>query len=189
MLAVAVLYNFVRIADLLGQFIGQVRRDTALYREPLPPPLRPGREGPRKYGNTQVNARDEVAWRREQGLSAQRASHYDAIHMPNNTGIAIIIGGLTFVLGFALTWRIWWLSLVSLLAIIVMMIYRSAKGDPGHVIPAEEMERMDREAERAMSRADLPRHSGGVLGGAIAYDSGAAGEGSANLRGAPNHRP
>jgi cytochrome o ubiquinol oxidase subunit 1 len=137
----------------------------------------------------QVNARDEVAWRREHGLSAQRASHYDAIHMPNNTGIAIIIGGLTFVLGFALTWRIWWLSLISLLAIIVMMIYRSAKGDPGHVIPAEEVERMDREAERTMPRADLPRHSGGVLGGAIAYDSGAAGEGSANLRGAPDYRP
>ena len=39
--------------------VGQVRRDTAFYREPLPPPSRPGREGPRKYGNKYTP--DEIA--------------------------------------------------------------------------------------------------------------------------------
>ncbi len=137
----------------------------------------------------QVNARDEAAWRREHGLTNVQPERYAAVHMPNNTGMAIIIGGLLFVLGFALTWRIWWLSGISLIAIIVLMIYRSAKGDPGYIIPAADIERMDRAAHQKMPTAELPLPAEGVLGGATAYSRPINLEalGSADLRGSSRH--
>jgi len=70
--------------------------------------------------------------------------------MPNNTAIALYIGAALFFLGFGLTWRIWWLSGVALVATVALMIWRSAKGDPGYVISAEEVERLDRAAQQKM---------------------------------------
>jgi len=93
-----------------------------------------------------VNARDEAAWRRANGIAGVQPAKYVDIHMPNNTAVALYIGALTFVLGFALTWRIWWLCLASLVAIIVLMIVRSYRGDPGYIVTAAELERMEREA-------------------------------------------
>ncbi|MGC9238820.1 MAG: cbb3-type cytochrome c oxidase subunit I [Acidithiobacillus sp.] len=98
----------------------------------------------------EINARDEVAWRREHGFLDIRPDHYKAIHMPNNTPVALYIGATLFLLGFALTWRIWWLSGIALLATVALMIWRSAKGDPGYVISAEEIARLDREARQKM---------------------------------------
>jgi len=93
--------------------------------------------------------------------------------MPNNTGVAIYIGALTFVLGFALTWRVWWLCLLSLVAIIVLMIVRSWRGDPGYIITAAELEKMEREAMQRQQQVEghLPHHGGqAVPGGAMAYE-------------------
>ncbi|MHB8317547.1 MAG: cbb3-type cytochrome c oxidase subunit I, partial [Acidithiobacillus ferrivorans] len=95
-----------------------------------------------------ISARDEVAWRRDNGIDHVQPDHYEDVHMPNNTGVAIILGGLTFVLGFALVWRIWWLCALSLLAIVALVIYRSFKGDPGYIITAAELEKMEKEALR-----------------------------------------
>ena len=92
--------------------------------------------------------------------------------MPNNTGVAIILGGLTFVLGFALVWRIWWLCALSLLAIIALVIYRSFKGDPGYIITAAELEKMEKGAMHREAQVGKQRHQAGsgVLGEAIAYE-------------------
>ncbi|MEY2342721.1 cbb3-type cytochrome c oxidase subunit I [Acidithiobacillus sp. IBUN Pt1247-S3] len=121
-----------------------------------------------------INARDELAWRRHNGISEAQPTKYVDIHMPNNTGVAVYIGALTFVLGFALTWRVWWLSLLSLLAIIVLMIVRSWRGDPGYIVTAAELEKMEREAMQRQQQVEgyLP-HPGGhaVPGGAMAYES------------------
>ena len=119
-----------------------------------------------------INARDEVAWRRDNGIDHVQPDHYEDIHMPNNTGVAIALGGLTFVLGFALVWRIWWLCAFSLLAIVALVIYRSFKGDPGYIITAAELEQMEKAAMRREARIGKQRHQvgGGVLGEAIAYE-------------------
>ncbi len=119
-----------------------------------------------------VNARDELAWRREHGMDALEPERYVDIHMPSNTGMALYIGALTFVLGFGLTWRIWWLSLLSLAAIILLMIIRSFRGDDGYIITGAELERMEKEALRNRAQADGKYVSGGrgqVAGTAIAY--------------------
>jgi cytochrome o ubiquinol oxidase subunit 1 len=123
-----------------------------------------------------INARDEAAWRREHGFSESRPDHFAAIHMPNNTGVAVYIGALTFVIGFGLTWRIWWLTVAALILTVLIMIYRSGKGDPGYVISAEEMEKLDRESRQNMSdgQQHLPK-GGGYTGGTVtAYSAEAS---------------
>ncbi|MBE7567912.1 MULTISPECIES: cbb3-type cytochrome c oxidase subunit I [Acidithiobacillus] len=122
-----------------------------------------------------INARDEAAWRREHGLSESRPDHFAAIHMPNNTGVAVYIGALTFVIGFGLTWRIWWLTVAALVLTVLIMIYRSGKGDPGYVISAEEMEKLDRQSRQNMSdgQQHLPK-GGGYTGGTVTAYSAAA---------------
>ncbi|MGC9217503.1 MAG: cytochrome o ubiquinol oxidase subunit I, partial [Acidithiobacillus sp.] len=98
----------------------------------------------------EINARDEVAWRREHGFAEARPDHFKAVHMPNNTAIALYIGAALFFLGFGLTWRIWWLSALSLVVTVALMIWRSAKGDPGYMISDKEMARLDRESRQKM---------------------------------------
>ena len=122
-----------------------------------------------------INARDEAAWRREHGFSESRPDHFKAIHMPNNTPVAIIIGALTFVIGFGLTWRIWWLTVAALILTVLVMIYRSSKGDPGYIISAEEMEKLDRESRQRMAGGleHLPK-KGGFAGGTVTAYSAAA---------------
>ena len=117
-----------------------------------------------------INALDEVAWRREHGVMDKGPDHFKAIHMPNNTPIALYIGGLTFVVGFGLTWRVWWLTLAALILAVILMIYRSNRGDPGYIIPAEKMAEMDRESKANMlddrAHHDVP-HGGGFTGGTV----------------------
>lgn len=134
-----------------------------------------------------VNARDEAAWRREHGFSEARPDHFKAIHMPNNTGVAILIGALTFVIGFALTWRIWWLTVAALIITVLVMIYRSGTGDPGYVISAEEMEKLDRDSRQKMPEDHIQHPHGDFTGGTVtAYFAGAA---DSLTQGTPPSRP
>ncbi|WP_123102677.1 cbb3-type cytochrome c oxidase subunit I [Acidithiobacillus sulfuriphilus] len=118
-----------------------------------------------------INARDEWSWRKEHGFTDLRPDHYEDIHMPKNTGIPLILGVLTFLLGFGLTWRIWWLCALSLALIIAVVIIRSFDADTGYIIPADEVERMERaHHDRAQAAVELPQ--AGVPGGVTAYGQG-----------------
>jgi cytochrome o ubiquinol oxidase subunit 1 len=94
----------------------------------------------------QVNARDELSWRYANKAAGIAPDHYEAIHMPNNTPVPLIIGALAFGFGFGLTWRIWWMAGLSLLGIIAVVIYRSFARDQGFEISGEVMARLEQEA-------------------------------------------
>ncbi|MDA8389327.1 MAG: cbb3-type cytochrome c oxidase subunit I [Gammaproteobacteria bacterium] len=94
-----------------------------------------------------VHARDEWAWRREHGYTNLRPSRYVDIHMPRNTAVPLVIGALSFALGFGLIWRIWWLTALSLVGIVVAMIIRAGDTDTGYVIAAADVERMEKQAD------------------------------------------
>jgi cytochrome o ubiquinol oxidase subunit 1 len=92
-----------------------------------------------------VNYRDELAWRYENNAAATAPDHYEEIHMPKNTPVPIIIGVLAFGFGFGMVWRIWWLTALSLLGIIAMVIYRSFTRDAGYHLSAETMKKLEAE--------------------------------------------
>ncbi|AOV17103.1 cytochrome o ubiquinol oxidase subunit I [Acidihalobacter aeolianus] len=116
-----------------------------------------------------VHARDEWAWRREHGLTSLRPDRYLDIHMPKNTAVPLILGLLSLAFGFAMVWRIWWLAAISVIGIIVVIIYRSFDKDTDYIIPAAEVEKMEKEfLERASKiEGDAPA-AGGAAGGVYA---------------------
>ncbi len=95
-----------------------------------------------------VNARDEWAWRRDNGLADILPEHYEDIEVPLNTPVPMFLGIATAGFGFAMVWRIWWLAAVSLVAVFVIIIIRSFGGTTGTVIPADAVERTEQAARR-----------------------------------------
>lgn len=66
-------------------------------------------------------------------------SGFIPIHMPKNTGTGVILAGLSVVFGFAMVWHIWWLAIVSLVAIMVVTIAHTFNYNRDFYIPAEEV--------------------------------------------------
>ncbi|RZM17168.1 MAG: cytochrome o ubiquinol oxidase subunit I, partial [Sphingomonas sp.] len=73
------------------------------------------------------------------------AGGYRPIHMPRNTGTGVILSGLALVLGFAMVWYIWWLAVLSFVALIAVTIGHTFDYNRDYYIPADEVA----EAERA----------------------------------------
>lgn len=61
------------------------------------------------------------------------------IHMPKNTGAGIILSGFCLVFAFAMIWYIWWLAIVSFVAIIAGAIVHTFNYKRDFYIPVEEV--------------------------------------------------
>jgi cytochrome o ubiquinol oxidase subunit 1 len=69
--------------------------------------------------------------------------HYEDIHMPRNTGMGFIIGGFSFVFGFAVIWQILWLTILSAVGMLVCVIVRSFDYDIDYYVKADEVEKTE----------------------------------------------
>jgi cytochrome o ubiquinol oxidase subunit I len=94
----------------------------------------------------QVTSRDELSWRYANNVADTKPDHFEAIHMPNNTVIPLLIGALAMGLGFGLTWRIWWMVGLSFIGIIAVVIYRSFARDAGYVLSGAALTRLENAA-------------------------------------------
>jgi cytochrome o ubiquinol oxidase subunit 1 len=68
---------------------------------------------------------------------------FKPIHMPKNTGAGAILAGLSTVLAFALIWYIWWLAIVSFVALVATAIAHTFNYDREFYLPAEEVMRTE----------------------------------------------
>ena len=110
-----------------------------------------------------VHARDELVWRRGQGLDGVAPTHYEDIPMPRNTSVPLVIGAFALGLGFGLVWRIWWLTDASFIAIILTVIARSFVRDTDYVVKAGEVERIEKNLrQRAAEVARAGAAAGGI---------------------------
>lgn len=87
---------------------------------------------------------------KERGVAYERPEHYHDIEMPKNTPAGFIIGVLTFLLGFALVWTIWWLAIASALGLLIVVIARSFDDETHYIIPATEVARIESQRYRQM---------------------------------------
>lgn len=88
-----------------------------------------------------VDSRDAY-WNYKQKVKAEGTPPnpvYKKIHMPKDTATGFVIGIVCGVMGFALTWHIWWLAIASVLAIIITLIVRSLNMHTDYYVPAEEV--------------------------------------------------
>ncbi|OSP56287.1 cbb3-type cytochrome c oxidase subunit I [Pseudoruegeria sp. SK021] len=89
----------------------------------------------------QVWSRDAFAADKEAGIAYQEPETYDAIAVPSNTsiGMVVCIGGV--LLGLGMVWYMWWLAAVSFLGIVGAFIVRSFQTDTHRIIPAAQVAR------------------------------------------------
>ena len=76
---------------------------------------------------------------------------YEDIELPKNSYIGILIGVLSFGLGFGLIWHMWWLALVSGVAIVTCLIIRLSTDETEYTIPAATVEAMEKARRGAIT--------------------------------------
>ncbi len=82
----------------------------------------------------------DAFWDMKQDGSANKVpAKYEKIHMPKNASEGLIISAFSLVFGFAMIWHIWWLAIVSTIAMLVTVIARSYNEDIDYYVPAEEV--------------------------------------------------
>src|SRR5205085_2827794 len=85
----------------------------------------------------------DAFWTQKQQKHKTEAIGYTAIHVPKNSAVAIIIAALAFLLGFGMIWHIFWMSGLSLVAIIATIIWRANQDDTERTISARSVEKIE----------------------------------------------
>ncbi|WP_185984262.1 cytochrome o ubiquinol oxidase subunit I [Aureimonas mangrovi] len=81
---------------------------------------------------------DNDAWADMKARGAQRpTTGFRDIHMPRNTWAGVVISGISVVLAFALIWYIWWLAVLSFVAMLGVIILHTFNYNRDYHIPAE----------------------------------------------------
>jgi cytochrome o ubiquinol oxidase subunit 1 len=103
-----------------------------------------------------VNDIDAFNDMKEKGTAYTQPTQYHDIHLPRNTAGGLMIGAFTFLLGFALVWYIWWLAVLASLGVLFMVIARASDDHTGYIIPAAEVERIEKERYKYLNSTAVP---------------------------------
>lgn len=93
-----------------------------------------------------VTERDQF-WADKQA-GKKHVVRYEDILLPKNSGASVAIGGLTFLIGFAMIWHLWWLALGALLGVVVTLVGRSMNDEPEYILTAKEVEKLENARRR-----------------------------------------
>jgi cytochrome o ubiquinol oxidase subunit 1 len=85
---------------------------------------------------------------KERGQKTAVEADFQAIHMPRNTAMGLVISLFSLIMCF-----IWWLAIVGLVATIGGVIWRSADDDIDYYVPAEEVARIENQRIKMLAEA------------------------------------
>ncbi len=92
----------------------------------------------------EVHDRDPFwSWKQTKAKAHTALPKYQDIVMPKNTPFGMFIAASSFMIGFGLIWHIWWLALVSFLALIACIIIRQSDTRAEYTITAKQLEAME----------------------------------------------
>lgn len=92
-----------------------------------------------------VDSLDQFWEDKRRGKAWIKPDKYEDIHMPRNTAAGFWIGAFSIVLGFGLTWHIWWMAMIGLLGMIGSFLARTFDNDIDYWVPAAEVARIENE--------------------------------------------
>ncbi|MEH8024361.1 cytochrome o ubiquinol oxidase subunit I [Gallibacterium anatis] len=102
-----------------------------------------------------VEDRDAFWDNKEKGVAYAKPATYTPIHMPKNTAAGVIIAVFTMIFGFAMIWHIWWLAIVSFVAMVVTWIAKSFDQDVDYYVPVDQIETIENKHFKELSQAGL----------------------------------
>jgi cytochrome o ubiquinol oxidase subunit 1 len=85
----------------------------------------------------------DPAWAMKRGTAPKQPQKYEEILMPKNTAIPFYIGILSLVFGFAMTWQIYWLAILSFVSIVICLIVRLSEPDEHDVFDIEKIKAIE----------------------------------------------
>lgn len=69
--------------------------------------------------------------------------HYEAITLPKNTPLGMVIAGCSFIVGFAFVWHITWLVPLGLLGVITTIIVRTTAEESEYTLSAAQVRELE----------------------------------------------
>ena len=91
----------------------------------------------------EVDSIDPFWEMKKSGVSKKPITDFEDIHMPSNTPVGFFIGSLSFVLGFALVWHMFWLAALCTLGMLVSMICRLFAKHTDYYVTAKQVEEIE----------------------------------------------
>jgi cytochrome o ubiquinol oxidase subunit 1 len=93
-------------------------------------------------------ARTDAFWAAKQNLQEMTRlmgqRNYESLHIPRNNPTGFFVAFFSFILGFALIWRIWWLAGVGLIGLLAVGLMQAWRTDGEVHVSAHEVESADR---------------------------------------------
>jgi cytochrome o ubiquinol oxidase subunit I len=89
-----------------------------------------------------VNQLDHL-WAIKRGEAPKVEKRFEEIHLPINTPMGLYLGTCSLILGFALTWHIFWLALASLSALIACAIIRLSAKDQFEMLSPKQVKEIE----------------------------------------------
>ncbi|MDE2354850.1 MAG: cytochrome o ubiquinol oxidase subunit I [Betaproteobacteria bacterium] len=98
-----------------------------------------------------VETLDAFTDMKDRGIAYEVPAAYQDIHMPKNTAVGVVLGGIAFVFGFSMIWHIWWLALGATVGAVGALVLRSADDSVDYILPAQEVARLERERRQLLA--------------------------------------
>ncbi len=100
---------------------------------PSPPPI---------YNFALIPVVDQIdpVWAQRDQRQDLSERKYEDIYLPKNTATGFYIGLWSLIFGIAMVWYMWWLAIISFIAILVLMIMRLSGDDPHDKITATQVQ-------------------------------------------------
>jgi cytochrome o ubiquinol oxidase subunit 1 len=98
---------------------------------------------------------------KEKGIAYTQPDRYQDIHMPKNSATGLVIGALAFLFGFAMVWYVWWLAILGAFAMLIAVIGRASDDNTDYIVPAAEVQRIEKRRYRQLAAAMADRLAGG----------------------------
>jgi len=96
-----------------------------------------------------VHARDQYWEDKLAGrVPGPTLSSDESIEVPKNQSTGPLLGLLSFAIGFAIIWHIWWLMIVGLIALLVLILWATLREDTERMLDPSEVSDIEKQAWR-----------------------------------------
>jgi cytochrome o ubiquinol oxidase subunit 1 len=104
------------------------------------------------FAFTPVVHDNDAWWDMKQRGYQRPLQGFKAIHMPSNTGVGVMLAGLSVCFGFAMIWYMWWLAALSFAGLLAVAIGHTFNYKRDFHLPVDVVVQAESERTRLLAR-------------------------------------